>query len=224
MQNYTVLKTRTLSGVATNSVLRKTYLLLSLTLLFSAFTAYLGVLSGARPGTMITILGMFGLLFLTQALKNSVWGLVATFAFTGFMGYTLAPILSFYLHGFVNGAALVATAAGGTGMIFLLLSGFVLVSRKDFSYMGGFLFAAIMVAFLVSLFGLFFQAPLLQLIISGVFMLLCSGLILFHTSQIMNGGETNYIMATISLYVAIFNIFISLLQILGVFAGGNSRN
>jgi len=165
---------------------------------------------------------MFGLLFLTQSLRNSAWGLLAAFAFTGFMGYTLAPILNFYLHNFVNGAAIIGTSLGGTGIIFFALSAFVLVTRRDFSYLGGFLFAAIMVAFIASIAGIFFNMPLLQLIISGAFMLLCSGLILFHTSQIINGGETNYISATISLYVAIFNIFVSLLNILGIFGG--SRN
>lgn len=211
------------SVMATNAVLRKTYLLLSLTLLCSAATAFLGVISNARPGGILTIFGMFGLLFLTQSLRNSKWALLAVFAFTGFMGYTLAPLLNFYLHNYLNGASLIATALGGTGVIFLSLSAYALISRKDFSYLGGFLFAGIMIAFLLSLLGFFVHLPILQILISGAFMLLCSGLILFHTSQIIYGGENNYIMATISIYVAVFNIFVSLLNILGFFAG-NNRN
>lgn len=209
------------SVLSANVVLRKTYFLLSLTLLCSALTAYLGVASNARPGGILTIFGMFGLLFLTQALRNSKWALLAVFAFTGFMGYTLAPLLNFYLHNYLNGASLITTALGGTAVIFLSLSAYALVSRKNFSYLGGFLFAGVMVAFLLSLLGFFIHVPLLQVLISGAFMLLCSGLILFHTSQIIYGGEDNYIMATISIYVAIFNIFVSLLSILGFFAGSN---
>jgi modulator of FtsH protease len=223
MTEYTVIRART-STLEMNRVLRNTYMLLSLTLLFSATTATLAITYNAPiPGPFMTIIGMFGLLFLTQSLRNSPWGLVATFAFTGFMGYTLAPILQFYLHNFTNGGAIITAALGGTGTIFLLLSGFVLVTRKDFSFMGGLLFAGIMIAFIASLLGLFFNMPIFQVAISGVFMLLCSGLILFQTSQILNGGETNYIMATISLYVALFNIFVSLLNILGFFAGGNKN-
>ena len=222
MQNYVLIKKET-RALATSKVLRNTYFLLSLTLIFSGLTATWATMANVHPGGFFSIIIMFGLLFLTQSLRNSAWGLVATFAFTGFMGYTLAPLLNFYLHNFANGAALIATAMGGTGVIFLTLSAFVLVTRKDFTYLGGFLFAAIMVAFIASLAGMFFNLPLLQLIISGAFMLLCSGLILFHTSQILQGGETNYISATISLYVAIFNIFVSLLNILGMF-GGNRNN
>jgi modulator of FtsH protease len=202
-----------------NKVLRNTYFLLSLTLIFSATTAFYGIVTNARPTGFLTIIGMFGLLFLTQFLRNSKWALVTTFAFTGFMGYTLAPLLNLYLHSFPNGGTLIMASLAGTGTIFLALSGYVLVTRKNFDYLGGFLFAAITVAFLLSLLGFFFNMPMLQILISGAFMLLCSGLILFHTSQIIYGGETNYVMATISLYIALFNIFVSLLNILGFFAG-----
>jgi len=219
MQNYTLVRERT-SVFATNKVLRNTYLLLSLTLLFSAGTATWATLCNVPyPGVFVSILGMFGLLFLTRSLCNSGWGILAVFAFTGFMGYTLAPTLHFYLHNFANGSAIITTAVGGTGIIFFLLSAFVLITRKDFSFMGGFLFAGIMVALIASIAGLFFNLPIFQVFISAIFMLLCSGLILFHTSQIISGGETNYIMATISLYVALLNIFVSLLNILGFFAG-----
>lgn len=204
-----------------NVVLRKTYFLLSLTLIFSSITALYGISINARPSGIFTIFGMFGLLFLTQALRNSRWALVSTFAFTGFMGYTLAPMLNMYLHNFVNGGTLIMTALAGTGMIFFALSGYVLFTRKNFTYMGGFLFASVMVVFLLSLLSMFLNLPMLYILVSGAFMLLCSGLILFHTSQIIYGGETNYIMATISLYVALFNIFVSLLNILGFFAGSN---
>lgn len=206
--------------LASNQVLRKTYFLLSLTLLFSAaisFVTMRGFLP--MPGPMLTIVGMFGLLFLAQALRNSSWGLSAVFAFTGFMGYTLAPLLNAYLHTFSNGGALVITALGGTGVIFLALSAYVLVTRKDFSYLGGFLFVAVTAAFLASVAGIFFHAPLLQVIISCAFILISSGLILFQTSQIISGGERNYIMATISLYVSLFNLFISLLNVLSFFGG-----
>ena len=217
--DYTVVN-RKASLLATNAVLRNTYFLLSLTLIFSALTAYVAMINNVTyTGPFFTIVGMFGLLFLTQALRNSKWGLLAIFAFTGFMGYTLAPILNAYLHTFANGGSIIMTALGGTGIIFFSLSGYTLISRKDFSYLGGMLFVAVSIAFLASLVGLFTALPMLQIIVSAAFILISSGLILFHTSQIINGGERNYIMATISLYVALFNLFISLISILG-FLGG----
>lgn len=217
--NYTVVSRKEIA-VPMNKVLRNTYLLLSSTILWSAATAGLALAYHvAPPGIIMTIIGMFGLMFLTQTLRNSKWGIVAVFAFTGFMGYMLSPILSFYLAHFTNGGAIITTALGGTGIIFLSLSAYTLISKKDFSYLGGMLFAGITVVFIVSLVSLFFGTPLLQAIISGAFILLCSGLILFHTSQIIRGGETNCISATVSLYVALFNIFVSLLNILGFFAG-----
>lgn len=217
--NYTVLSRKT-TILTVNSVLRKTYGLLSLTMLFSAAIATFAMAAKVPyPGPLVTILGMFGLLFLTQHLRNSKWGLVAIFAFTGFMGYTIAPLLNTYIHAFSNGGTLVLTALGGTGVIFLALSGYTLITRKDFSYLGGFLFVAITVAFLVALAGLFINLPILQILISAAFILISSGLILFYTSQLMQGGEQNYIMATISLYVALFNLFVSLLNILGFFGG-----
>lgn len=220
--NYVIVGSNA-AAFSINKVLRNTYLLLSATLFFSAITAIWGVRNNVHPGMFITIIGVFGLLFLTQALRNSKWGLAATFAFTGFMGYTLAPILNLYMHTFANGGALIATALGGTAAIFLSLSGYVLITRKSFTYLGGLLFAAITVAFLLSLATLFFHTPIMQAGISAAFILICSGLILFHTSQIIEGGERNYISATISLYVALFNLFVSLLNILGFFAGSNRQ-
>lgn len=206
--------------LASNQVLRKTYCLLSLTLLFSAAVSY-AAMKGLlpMPSPMLTIVGMFGLMFLAQYLRNSKWGLSAVFAFTGFMGYALAPILNAYLHTFSNGGELVLTALGGTGVIFMALSGYVLITKKDFSYLGGFLFVAITAAFLASIASIFFQTPLLQVLVSCAFILISSGLILFQTSQIISGGERNYIMATISLYVSLFNLFISLLNVLSFFGG-----
>ncbi len=212
--------------VEINRVLRNTYFLLSLTLLFSAGTATLALLSNATSiGPLGLIVGMFGLYFLTVWLRNSAWGILAIFAYTGFLGYTLGPILNFYIHNFSNGAQIIGTALGSTGLIFLGLSAYVLTTRKDFSYLGGFITAAIITAFILSLGALFFNMPLLQLIISGAFAVISSAFILYTTSQIIHDGERNYIMATISLYMAIFNLFVSLLRIFGAFSGnGGSRN
>lgn len=208
------------SVLATNKVLRNTYLLLSLTFMFSAFTAYLSFASGARPMNIIVMLvGVYGLMFLTQALRNSVWGLVSVFAFTGFLGYTLGPLLNMTVHNFSNGPQLIATALGGTGMIFFALSGYALTTRKDFSFLGGFLFVGMMVAFLAMIAGIFFQIPALQLAISAAFVLISSGLILFQTSEIIHNGETNYISATVGLFVSIYNLFVSLLNLLSAFSG-----
>jgi modulator of FtsH protease len=208
------------SVLSSNKVLRNTYLLLGLTFLFSAFTAYLSLASGARPmNPILMIVGVYGLMFLTQALRNSVWGLVSVFAFTGFLGYTLGPILNFYISHFTNGPQLIATALGGTGMIFFALSAYALTTRKDFSFLGGFLFVGVMVALLAMVAGIFIQIPALQLVISAVFILISSGLILLQTSAIIHQGETNYISATVGLFVSIYNLFLSLLNILSAFSG-----
>lgn len=221
--DFTVVRSRPAESIlATNKVLRNTYILLSLTLLFSAATAYFAMVTNAPPlSPIIIIIGYFGLLFLTGALRNSAMGLVGVFALTGFMGYTLGPLLNYYIHSMPNGHALVTMSFGATGLIFFGLSGYALVTRKDFSYLGGFLMVGLMVAFLAGLATLFFHIPALMLVVSAAFVLLSSGVILLQTSQIINGGETNYIMATITLYVSLYNIFISLLQIFG---GLNNRN
>lgn len=218
--DVTVLTQRNESALATNKVLRNTYLLLSLTFLFSAFMAYLSFAANARPmHPILMIVGVYGLMFLTQALRNSAWGLVSVFAFTGFLGYTLGPILSFYIANFSNGPQLITAALGGTGVIFFALSGYALTTRKDFSFLGGFLFVAMMVALLAMIAGLFIQMPALQLAISAAFVLISSGLILLQTSEIIHNGETNYIVATVGLFVSIYNLFISLLNLLGAFSG-----
>ena len=208
------------SVLVTNKVLRNTYLLLSMTLLFSGAMAGVAMMANMPPiNPWITLIGYFALLFGTQALRNSSWGLVMVFLLTGFMGLTLGPIINLYLNAFANGNQLVMTALGGTGAVFLGLSGYAISSKKAFSYMGGFLVAGILVAFLAGLGALLFSLPTLMLVVSALFILLMSGLILFETSNIIHGGETNYVMATVTLYVAIYNLFTSLLHLLGAFMG-----
>jgi modulator of FtsH protease len=168
---------------------------------------------------VITLVGYFGLLFLTQALRNSAWGIASVFALTGFMGLTLGPIINLYVHTFANGTELVMTALGGTGAIFVGLSAYALSTRKDFSFMGGFVMVGILVAFLAGIGALIFNLPTLSLAVSGMFVLLMSGFILYQTSAMIHGGETNYIMATVGLYVSIYNLFLSLLHLLAAFSG-----
>jgi modulator of FtsH protease len=207
------------SVLATNKVLRNTYTLLSMTLLFSALCAGIAVMTKMPPlGMIVTLVGYFGLLFLTTRFRNSGLGLLFVFALTGFMGLTLGPILSMYLS-LPNGDQIIMTAMGGTGIIFLGLSGYALTTRKDFSFIGGFLMVGILVAFLAGIASIFLSMPGLSLAVSAMFVLLMSGLILYQTSQIIHGGETNYIMATVTLYVSIYNLFVSLLQLLGAFGG-----
>ena len=207
-------------ALETNKVLRNTYALLSLTLLFSALTATISMmLSLPHPGLLLTLAGYFGLLFATAKFRNSGLGLVFVFALTGFMGYTLGPILNAYLS-LAGGSQIVATAMGATGAIFLGLSGYALRSRRDFSFMGSFLMVGILVGFLAGLGAILFEMPALSLAVSAMFVLLMAGLILYETSNILHGGETNYIMATVTLYVSIFNLFTSLLHLLG-FMGGD---
>ena len=206
-------------GVEVNKVLRNTYALLSITLLFSAITATLSMVNQwPHPGLIITLVGYFGLLFLARRFRNSALGIVFVFALTGFMGLTLGPIISFYLTALPNGGQIVMTAMGGTGIIFLGLSAYALTTRKDFSFLGGMLFAGILVAFRAGLGAIIFSIPTLSMAVSAMFILLMSGLILYQTSQIIHGGETNYIMATVTLYVAIYNLFLSLLHLLGIFS------
>ena len=206
-------------SVEVNKVLRNTYALLSITLLFSAITATLSMVNQwPHPGLIITLVGYFGLLFLARRFRNSALGIVFVFALTGFMGLTLGPIISFYLTALPNGGQIVMTAMGGTGIIFLGLSAYALTTRKDFSFLGGMLFAGILVAFLAGLGAIIFSIPALSMAVSAMFILLMSGLILYQTSQIIHGGETNYIMATVTLFVAIYNLFLSLLHLLGIFS------
>jgi modulator of FtsH protease len=208
------------SALAANKLIRNTYTLLAMTLLFSAITAGVSmVFNIPMMHPLIFLVGYFALIFMTMKLRNSVWGLAAIFALTGFMGLTLGSIIEMYLSFFSNGSELVMLAFGGTAAIFLGLSGYALSSRKDFSFMGGFLFAGILVAFLAGLGALFFSISALSLAVSALFVLLMAGLILYQTSQMVHGHEDNYIMATVTLYVSIFNLFTSLLQLLGFSMG-----
>ena len=221
IQNSQVVISRPAESVlVTNKLVRNTYILLSMTLLFSAFTAGLSVvLNFPYMGPLVTLGGYFGLLFLTTHLRNSAWGLLSVFALTGFMGLTLGPMINAYMSYYSNGAQLVMTAMGGTGVIFLGLSGYALTTRKDFSFMGGFIMVGVLVAFLGGIGAMIFSLPALALAVSAMFILLMAGFILYHTSAMVHGGETNYIMATVSLYIAIYNLFVSLLHILGAFGG-----
>lgn len=197
-------------------VLRNTYMLLSMTLLFSAALAGVSMaLNLPHPGMIITLVGYFGLLFLVHKTKESAFGIVSVFALTGFMGYTLGPILSAYAS-IPGGTSMIAMALGTTGLIFFGMSGWVLSTGKDLSGWGKSLMVGIILAFILSLGAFFFELPALSLAVSGLFVILMSGLIAYETSSILHGGETNYIMATVSLYVALYNLFISLLQIFGV--------
>lgn len=208
--------------IATHHVLRNTYMLLSMTLLFSAVTAgYAMVANVHPPGFLITIVGMFGLLYLTQAMRNTGWGVLCAFAFTGFMGYTLGPTLNFYVHALSNGSEIIFTALGTTGLIFLSMSAYVLSTGKDFSYMGGMLMGGIVAVIIASMAAIVFQMPMASLVVSAFSAVLFTGYLLYQTSAIIHGGETNYIMATIGLYVSLLNLFMSLLQILAFFSGSS---
>lgn len=220
-ENSTLVRTSQ-TALSTNAVLRNTYILLALTFVCSSLTAGLALITNAPPmHPLMVIVGYIGLLFLTTSLRNSAWGLASIFALTGFMGYTLGPILNYYIHHFSNGTEMVMMSLGATGLIFFGLSGYAMITRKDFSYMTGFLMVGMIVAFLASLGAMFFHLPLVMLAVSAMFVLISSGIILVQTSQIIQGGETNYIMATITLYVSLYNLFISLLNILGFL---NSRD
>ena len=208
------------SVLATNKVIRNTYLLLSLTLAFSAVTAAGAVaLKLPHPGFILTLIGFFGLLFAVHRLKDSGWGILSVFALTGFMGVTLGPVINRYL-GLPNGGEIVMQAMGGTAAIFIGLSAYAVTTKKDFSFMGGFLMVGILLAFLAGLAAIFLEIPALSLTVSAAFVLLMSGLILYETSNIIHGGETNYVLATVTLFVSIFNLFTSLLHLLG-FMGGD---
>lgn len=215
-QNYAVTKSPE-SVLASNKLIRNTYMLLSMTLIFSAVMAAVSMALHVPYGvSLFCSLGALGLLwFVLPRLANSASGLWATFAITGLLGFGLGPILSAYLS-MPNGAQTVMTAMGGTGVIFLGLSGYALTSKKDFSFIAGYLFAGILVAFLAGIGALIFSLPALSLAVSAVFILLMAGMILYQTSEMVHGGETNYILATIGLYIAIYNLFTSLLHILGV--------
>ena len=215
--NYAAVSRPRLSALEANKVLKNTYLLLSATLAFSAVMAMLSMALNMPPmAYMISLIAamVLGMFVLPKAAHSSA-GIGVVFLITGLLGFGLGSILEIYLA-MPNGSQIVATALGGTGIIFLGLSGYALTSKKDFSFLGGFLFAGMMVVVLAIIASLFVQIPALSLTISAAVIMLMSGFILFDTSRIINGGETNYIMATYGIFLSIFNIFISLLQILGI--------
>ena len=202
-------------------VLRNTYALLAMTLLFSAAVASASVAHQWRaPGMILTLVGYFGLLFAIHKLQNSAWALPAVFALTGFMGYTLGPLLTHSLA-LPGGAQTVSLALAATGATFIGLSAYVLLTRRDFSFIGGFLFCGMVIAVLAGIAAMLLDIPALGLAVSGMVALLSAGLILFETSRIVNGGETNYVMATVGLFVSVFNLFTSLLSLLGI--GGSNE-
>ena len=205
------------AALAGNKLLRNTYSLLALTLIFSAITGGVSMALNVGHGLgLVSSLVAMGLIwFVLPRTANSAAGLGVVFAITGLLGFGLGPMLNQYLK-LTNGTELVMMALGGTGVIFLGLSAYALTTRRDFSFMGGFLFVGMLVVLAASLVNIFLQMPLMSLVIPGAVVLLMSGFILFDTSRIINGGETNYVMATISLYLNIFNLFISLLQLLGI--------
>ena len=205
---------------ATHKVLRNTYILLSMTLMFSAAMAGVAMAMDAPYMGFLPLLVALGLLFAINKTRNSVWGIVLVFAFTGFMGFSIGPVVSYYMAT-SGGSQIVMTALGMTGLVFFSLSGYTLVTKKDFSFMSGFLMTGLWVVFgsmILMLVGglLGWHIPGLHLAISAAVVILMSGLILFDTSRILHGGETNYVMATVSLYLSIYNIFQSLLILLGV--------
>ncbi|MDA0281378.1 MAG: Bax inhibitor-1/YccA family protein [Proteobacteria bacterium] len=210
------------SALSVNKVVRNTYMLLSMTLFFSAICAVaaMALQVGQGVGFMLLI-GGFVMTFVVRATAKTSKGLIAVFVFAGLMGGALGPIISMYLLAYANGSAIVAQALGGTALIFLSLSGYALTSGKNFNFLGGFIFTGMMVVIVAMIANIFLQIPAFSLAISSAVILLMSGFILFDTSRIVNGGERNYIMATISLYLSIFNIFIHLLNLLGSLTGRN---
>lgn len=203
-------------------VLRNTYALLGLTLAFSACVAGLSMSMGwPAPGLLVSLAGMFGLMFLVHKTANSGWGLLSVFAFTGFMGYSLGPTLNAVLA-LPHGAAVITNALGATAVAFLGLSAVALTSKRDFSFLGKGLMVGMLVAFALGLGAVFFEIPALSLAVSAMVVLLMCGMILFETQRIVNGGETNYILATVGLFVTVYNLFSSLLMLFGI-GGGNDE-
>ena len=218
MPTNTVVTQTTARGVAANKLIRNTYTLLSMTLLFSALMAAVAVVAQVGPGVgLVCSIAALGILWLVlPRTANSAAGLGVVFLFTGLLGFGLGPTISHYLA-FPGGSQIVMTALGGTGVIFLGLSGYALTTRKDFSFMGGFLVVGLLVVLGAALLNLFLAVPALSLALSAAIIMLFSGFILYDTGRIVNGGETNYILATVSLYISILNIFTSLLHLLGAF-------
>ncbi|MDO8292662.1 MAG: Bax inhibitor-1/YccA family protein [Gallionella sp.] len=224
MQYQTATQTGTLA-TEQNKVLRNTYMMLALTMIPTVIGAFVGMsmnfsFMAEHPimGALLMFGAMMGMLFAVTALRNSVWGIAALLGFTFLAGVFLGPILQVALH-LKNGAQLIGMAAGGTGIIFFSLATIATVTKKDFSFMGKFLFIGLILLIVASLANMFFQIPALSLTISAIGVLIFSAYILFDVSRIVNGGETNYVMATLGLFLSIYNLFISLLQLLMAFSG-----
>ena len=200
----------------TNKLIKNTYILLSMTLLFSGVTAFVGIATGISHGValVVDIAAIAMLWFVLPRTANSAAGIPVLFGITGLLGFGLGPILSYYLS--IN-PGIVMTALGGTGAIFLALSGYALTTRKDFSFMGGFLMVGLLVVIGSALLNIFLQIPALFLAINAAVIMIMSGLILYQTSSMIHGGETNYIMATAGLFLSILNMFQALLHLLGAF-------
>ena len=216
MNSPMVSRSSTQQGVIqTNKVLRNTYFLLSLTLLWSAVVAGVSMaMNLPYPNFIIVLVGFYGLLFMIEKNRNNSLGLVFTFALTGFMGYTLGPILNMYIGAGMGDV--VMTALGGTALAFMAASAYALTTKRDLSFLNGMMLAGFVVLIVGMIANIFLQMPVLSLALSGMFILFSTGAILLTTQSIVRGGETNYISATVTLYVSIYNIFISLLSILGV--------
>ncbi len=211
--------------VVRNKVLRNTFWMLGLTMIPTVVGAMIGMSTNFTflaqspiMGPLVMLAVMLGLLFAVSATRNSIWGIVLLFGFTFVAGWWLGPMLQYALH-FKNGAQLVGIAAGGTGVIFFTLAGIATVTRKDFGFLGNFLFVGLVLLILASIANLFFAMPAASLAISAVAVFLFSGFILYDVSRIVNGGEANYVMATLGIYLSIYNLFISLLHLLLAFSG-----
>ncbi len=219
MQSNISLQGSKSSAIEINKVLKNTYMLLSMTLAFSAVTATISMaMNLPHFAAIIMILVAFGLMFVVNKKADSASGIFWIFAFTGLMGASLGPMLSHYAS-MPGGPSMIMQALGGTALIFFALSGYALTSKKDFSFMGGFLMVGLVVAVIAMIANIFFQIPALSLAISSAIIMIMSGLILFDTSRIIHGGETNYIRATVSLYLSLYNIFVHLLSMLGILGG-----
>jgi len=218
MQMNTAVTRSTEAILQTNKLIKNTYMLLSMTLIFSGLLAFLSIMMNVSHGIAFaaSLIGIGLLWFVLPRTQNSAAGVPVIFGITGLLGFGLGPMLSYYLS--VN-PSIVMLAMGGTGTIFLGLSGYALTTRKDFSFMGGFIFVGMLVAIGAMLLNLFLGIPALALAVSAAVIMIMSGFILFQTSALIHGGETNYISATAGLFIAILNIFTSLLHILGAFGG-----
>ena len=217
MQSRIVVNSQDESLLSTHKVLRNTYFLLGLTMAFSAVVAYISMsLNLPYPNLIVLLVGFYGLLFVTNRLANSAWGILAAFAFTGFMGYTIGPILNMYVARGMEDSIMLAFA--GTAIVFFACSAYVLTTKKDMSFLSTAIFSLFIVLLLGIVASFFFQIPALAVGISALFVVLSTMTILYETSNIIHGGETNYIRATVSIYVSIYNLFISLLRLLSIFS------